>query len=128
MYSILPLANLHTRGTILESQDLTQYLQPTPLLDYQASPIQALVVEKGWENLSTKTAQIEAVYTYVRDEIAYGFTSRFQIPASQVLSSKQGNCITKTTLLMALLRRLGIPCRLRAGWWRKSFTADYCMA
>ena len=54
----------------MESPDLTQFLQPTPLLDYQASPIQALMVEKGWETLSTKTAQIEAVYTYVRDEIA----------------------------------------------------------
>lgn len=99
----------------MESSDLSQYLQPTPLLDYQASPIQALMVEKGWESLSTKTAQIEAVYTYVRDEIAYGYTTRFQISATQVLASKQGNCITKTTLLMALLRSLGIPCRLKAG-------------
>ncbi|MEA4860812.1 hypothetical protein SDC9_61307 [bioreactor metagenome] len=99
----------------MESSDLSQYLQPTPLLDYQASPIQALMVEKGWESLSTKTAQIEAVYTYVRDEIAYGYTTRFQISATQVLASKQGNCITKTTLLMALLRSIGIPCRLKAG-------------
>lgn len=99
----------------MESSDLSQYLQPTPLLDYQASPIQTLVAAKGWESLSTKTAQIEAVYTYVRDEIAYGYTTRFQISATQVLASKQGNCITKTTLLMALLRSIGIPCRLKAG-------------
>ena len=103
----------------MESPDLTQFLQPTPLLDYQASPIQALIAQKGWEALPTKTALIEAAYTFVRDEIAYGYTSRFQIPASVVLASKQGNCITKTTLLMALLRRLGIPCRLKAGLVQK---------
>ncbi len=90
------------------------YLEPSPLLDYTHPEIQQLITSKGWDTPKTKTDLIGEVYTFVRDEIAYGYTKSFSLPASQILSKGYGNCITKSILLMALLRAVGIPCRFHA--------------
>jgi transglutaminase-like putative cysteine protease len=47
----------------------------------------------------------------VRDEIAFGYNASDDIPASAVLADGHGQCNTKTTLLMALLRAADIPVR-----------------
>jgi len=90
------------------------YLEPSHLLDYTHPDIEKLITSKGWNTLKAKTDLIGNVYSFVRDEIAYGYTSSFSIPASQILHKGYGNCITKSTLLMALLRAVGIPCRFHA--------------
>ncbi|MGH1452470.1 MAG: transglutaminase-like domain-containing protein [Paracoccaceae bacterium] len=86
------------------------YLSDTPLLDYHAQAIQRLVAHRGWADLP-KGAGIGAAYDFVRNEILFGYNSDDALPASQVLASGYGQCNTKGTLLMALLRALGIPCR-----------------
>lgn len=91
------------------------YLQPTALLDYTDLKIQRQILSKSWHSLASDSQRIEAVYSFVRDTVLYGYSADFQLPASQVLSLGYGNCLTKTTLLLALLRAVGIPCRLRAG-------------
>ena len=88
-----------------------EYLSETPLLDLSAKPITCLVAEKGWRNLS-RTAQIGAVYDFVRNEIFFGYNRANDIPASEVLLDGYGQCITKGTLLMALLRAVEVPCSL----------------
>lgn len=55
--------------------------------------------------------RIGAVYDFVRNEIAFGYNARDDLPASQVLADGIGQCNTKGTLLMALLRGVGVPCR-----------------
>ena len=98
----------------MEEQTVLPYLEPTPLLDYTHPDIQQLITSKGWDTIKTKTDLIGEVYSFVRDEIAYGYTKSFSIPASQILAKGYGNCITKSTLLMALLRAVGVPCRFNA--------------
>ncbi len=100
-------------------QELSPYLEPSHLVDHTHRDIVQLISSKGWDTIKTKAELIGEVYTFVRDEIAYGYTTSFSIPASQVLSKGYGNCITKSTLLMALLRAAGIPCRFHAMTIRK---------
>jgi hypothetical protein len=87
-----------------------QYLSPTLLLDFEATPIQHLVTGRGWLSLS-QTDRICAAYDFVRNEILFGYNSDDALPASTVLADGYGQCNTKGTLLMALLRALGVPCR-----------------
>lgn len=87
------------------------YLESTPMLDFQHPSIQALIEQKGWRGLNSYDA-VGAVYDFVRDDIPFGYNSDDHIAASKVLADGYGQCNTKGTLLMALLRALGIPARL----------------
>ena len=87
-----------------------QHLQTTAMLDFEHPSIQKLVDKRGWAQLSQYDA-IGAIYTYVRDEIRFGYNADDRLNASQVLKDGYGQCNTKGTLLMALLRAVGIPSR-----------------
>ena len=89
---------------------VSQYLRATPLLDYEHASIVALVEARGWASLPVDH-RIGAVYAFTRDEIAFGYNRADRISASQVLGDGYGQCNTKTTLVMALLRAVGVPCR-----------------
>lgn len=91
--------------------DIKEYLSETQLLDFNHSSISSLVNARGWYNLN-RYEKIGAAYGFVKDEIAFGFSEKDNIPASRVLEDGYGQCNTKSTLLMALLRRLGVPCRV----------------
>ncbi|MGF1703529.1 transglutaminase family protein, partial [Photobacterium makurazakiensis] len=86
------------------------YLVETPMLDFMHPYIQDLVEAKKWKTLSQYDA-IGAIYNYVRDEIRFGYNKDDRLPASQVLKDGYGQCNTKGTLLMALLRSVGIATR-----------------
>ena len=86
-------------------------LRQTPLLDHTHPRIQALVAQRGWRMLPERE-RIGAIYDFVRDEIAFGYNLADDLPASRVLADGIGQCNTKGTLFMALLRACGIPCRL----------------
>lgn len=81
------------------------------MLDFRAPAIQTLLAERGWAVLPDYE-RIGAIYTFVRDEIAFGYNRSDEIAASEVLRNGYGQCNTKGTLLMALFRAVGIPCRL----------------
>ena len=87
-----------------------KYLAETPILDFRSDAIQALIAERGWSSLDP-TARIGTAYDFVRNEILFGYNSDDALPASRVLADGHGQCNTKGTLLMALLRALNIPCR-----------------
>lgn len=91
--------------------EMDRYLLETRMLDYSNHRIQALVNEKKWEELD-EFNRIKAVYNYVRDEILFGYNVDDNIAASKVLSDGYGQCNTKGTLFMALLRAVKIPCRV----------------
>ncbi|WP_205694930.1 transglutaminase family protein [Sellimonas intestinalis] len=81
------------------------------MLDYSNTHIQKLIQNRGWLELSDFD-RIKAIYNYVRDEILFGYNIDDSIPASKVLADGYGQCNTKGTLFMALLRACNIPCRV----------------
>ncbi|SEW35217.1 Transglutaminase-like superfamily protein [Aliiroseovarius sediminilitoris] len=81
------------------------------LLDFDDDRIARLIADRGWRELD-EFDRIGAIYDFVRNEIAFGYNQADDIPASQVLSDGYGQCNTKGTLFMALLRGVGIRCRL----------------
>ena len=85
-------------------------LQATDILDFGDPGVERLVTERGWRELG-ESERIGAVYDFVRDEIRFGYNNSDRLPASRVLADGYGQCNTKTNLLMALLRSVGIPCR-----------------
>lgn len=86
-------------------------LTAIPILDFRAASIAKLIDGRGWRDLSD-TDKIGAVYDFVRNEILFGYNRFDDIPASEVLSDGYGQRNTKGTLLMALLRAVGIKCRI----------------
>ncbi|HTU14508.1 MAG TPA: transglutaminase family protein [Solirubrobacterales bacterium] len=88
----------------------TTYLNSTPILNFEHPSLRTLIRDRGWQRLPEKE-RIGAIYDFVRDEIAFGYNVSDEIPASSVLADGYAQCNTKTTLLMALLRATGIPCR-----------------
>ena len=96
---------------------MEQYLRETPLLNFSASSIQQLMKSRNWESLDPYL-RIRHIYDFVRDEILFGYNADNNLQASAVLSDGYGQCNTKGTLLMALFRGAGIPCRIHG------FTVD----
>jgi hypothetical protein len=96
-----------------------RYLEATPLLDIDDPRITGLVDSRGWSQLP-EASRIGAVYNFVRDEIPFGYNTSDDLPATTVLTDGYGQCNTKTTLLMALLRASGIGCRLHGATIDKS--------
>ena len=90
---------------------MEQYLRETPMLDYCDASIQELIRERGWSELP-EFERVRAIYNFVRDEVLFGYNVDDGIPASRVLADGFGQCNTKGTLFMALLRSCGIPCRI----------------
>lgn len=96
---------------------MSKFLAKTPLLDYDNPMIIKLIFEKQW-NVCDENEKILGIYDYVRDTVSFGYNKADAIPASQVLKDGFGQCNTKGILFMALLRAVGIPCRLHG------FTVD----
>lgn len=81
------------------------------MLNYSDERIQRLIKDRKWKN-ADEFKCLKAIYNFVRDEILFGYNVDDSILASQVLSDGYGQCNTKGTLFMALLRACGIPCRV----------------
>ena len=90
-----------------------EYLEETEMLNFRSQEIKKLVVEKQWSNLSEYN-KIKSVYEFVQNDILFGYNSSDTLNAVQVLHDGFGQCNTKSTLLMALLRSVNVPCRLNA--------------
>ncbi|SHF02231.1 transglutaminase-like domain-containing protein [Chryseobacterium sp. OV279] len=90
---------------------MKNYLKETDILDYSNPSIQKLLKQRRWGNLDP-VSKVKAIYNFVRDEIKFGYNVSDYIPASQVLKDGYGQCNTKATLLMTLLRAAGVPNRI----------------
>ena len=90
---------------------MDRYLKETKMLNFSDTKIQTLILQHGWRSLS-KFECIKSIYNFVRDEILFGYNIDDNISASTVLEDGYGQCNTKGTLFMALLRSCGIPCRI----------------
>ncbi len=94
-------------------------LAPTHLLNHDAPSMQRLVERRRWMQLE-EMERIGAVYDFVRNEIRFGYNADDDIPADRVLVDGYGQCNTKATLLMALLRAVNVRCRFHAATIHKS--------
>ena len=90
---------------------IDNYLKETCMLDYSNPAIQELIQKKKWKELD-EFERIKAIYNFVRDDILFGYNEDDAICASKVLFDGYGQCNTKGTLFMALLRACQIPCRI----------------
>lgn len=92
---------------------MNKYLEETKMLNFSNHQIQLLIKSKKWQTLD-EFNKIKAIYEFVQNEILLGFNAYDTLTAVQVLNEGIGQCNTKATLLMALLRSVDIPCRLHA--------------
>jgi len=92
------------------TESLNNYLITTAMLDFNHPKIQSLIEQRNWRAL-TEYEVIGEIYNYVRDEISFGYNADDRISASQVLTDGYGQCNTKGTLLIALLRAVGVKTR-----------------
>lgn len=92
---------------------MSKYLAETRILDYSNPAIQQLIKIRGWLELN-EFHRIKSIYNFVKDEILFGYNVDDNIKASVVLRDGFGQCNTKGTLFMALLRACGVPCRIHA--------------
>lgn len=90
---------------------MNKYLHETHMLNFHHSSIQRLIKEKQWAN-NDDFDKIRNIYNFVRNDITFGYNKDDTVSASAVLNDGYGQCNTKGTLFMALLRAVGIPCRL----------------
>jgi len=91
-------------------ESLTKYLNPSKNCQSTNANIQSLAksITKGY---TTQLSKANAIFNWVRDKISYSFYYNTKKGATGTLSSKSGNCVDKTHLLIALLRSSGIAAR-----------------
>ncbi|CAF4812072.1 unnamed protein product, partial [Rotaria sp. Silwood1] len=90
-------------------------LSATHYIDHHHLSITSLAKEiiRHSEN-NTPTEHAILIHDYVRDSIPFGWSGRFwNETASDVIKTGRGFCNTKSSLFAALLRAVGIPCRLQ---------------
>lgn len=92
---------------------MDNYLRSTHLLNFNHPTLVDLVDENKWMQLS-QYKRIEKIYDFVQNKMLFGYNEADNIPASKVYDDGYGQCNTKGTLLMALLRKCNIPCRFHA--------------
>ena len=90
---------------------LTEYLKPTPWVDFDHPELQAYLADYPIDGRSEE-AIIHETFEFVRDEVAHSWdigSRRVTGKASEVLRHREGICYAKSHLLAALLRGRGIP-------------------
>ena len=90
---------------------MEKYLRETKMLDYSSENIQQLIRERSWNDIE-EFERLKSIYTFVRDEILFVYNNDDTVCASKALVDGYGQCNTKGTLFMALLRTCNIPCRV----------------
>lgn len=99
------------KGALSLKFDMDVLLRETKMLNYNSPVIRNLITKRKWNELD-EFNKIKKIYNFVRDEIKFGYNVDDSVKASRVLKDGYGQCNTKGTLFMALLRGVGIPCRV----------------
>jgi len=104
----------------MEHEHLQHFLNETPLLNFHDASLYTLNENHRWDRQS-ETERIKSIYEYVRDNITYQFPKKRIQTASEILGEGCGFSISKSILLMALLRLVHIPCRFHGFLIKKEF-------
>ncbi len=95
----------------LESQDLHDYLASDPIVDWTTPEVRKTALDLT-RSLSHEVDRARCLYEWVRDAIPHTNDAGLDIvtcTASEVLRARTGICFSKSHLLAALLRAVGIP-------------------
>lgn len=90
---------------------MEKYLKETAMLNYHSQDIVDLINSEKWNELNYYD-KIGTIYDFVQNKNLLGYNKYDNLTATRVLNDGIGQCNTKATLLMALLRAVDIPCRL----------------
>ncbi|MDD5704153.1 MAG: transglutaminase family protein, partial [Dehalococcoidales bacterium] len=103
------------------------YLRPTPTIDCDNLLIKEKAQEISGEHHEVPD-KAKSLFYFVRDEIKYNLYVPQDRPeyfkASKVLRERNGFCIQKAVLLIALARALGIPARIHIAAIRNYLVPD----
>ncbi|HEY31979.1 MAG TPA: transglutaminase domain-containing protein [Dehalococcoidia bacterium] len=88
-----------------------EYLRPTELCDFDKSPEIKSVAFSLTAGLIDGRQKLDAIYRFVK-EFSYVYDDWY-VKASDTLREKVGMCSSKTNLLVAMSRSVGIPARYR---------------
>lgn len=96
-------------GAIMMMEDAIM-INPYRLSDFEHPLIQAKAIELT-QGEGTVLGKLERIFTYVRDEIKFGFPPKswtYMMRASETIRQGMGHCGTKSALFVALCRVAGI--------------------
>jgi transglutaminase-like putative cysteine protease len=94
---------------------MIEFLASGSVVDFEAPSIQAFLDASGWRDLGGLEAA-ERAYRFVRDDVGHSYDvcdPRVTLSASDALREGVGLCYSKSHLLAALLRGLGVPAAIR---------------
>jgi transglutaminase-like putative cysteine protease len=94
-----------------ESDDMEEYLASDAVIDWRTPEVLQKALELT-QSLSGEIDKARCLYEWVRDRIPHSADAGLDIvtcTASEVLKQGTGICFTKSHLLAALLRAVGIP-------------------
>jgi transglutaminase-like putative cysteine protease len=92
-------------------EELEEYLSATQIVDSNHPLVRSIALEVVGEAETPKDAAVKIFY-FVRDKIPLAIVDPWKT-ASKTLRLREGSCLTKATLQVAMLRSLGIPARFR---------------
>lgn len=85
---------------------------PSRLADYE-NPLVRDVAQRLTAGETTRRGKLAQLFLYVRDGIRFQFPRAGDlVKASEVIRAGQGQCNTKSTLLLALCKAIGLPARI----------------
>jgi transglutaminase-like putative cysteine protease len=90
---------------------MDSYLQPTKLCDFDVVPEIKNIALSLTAGVTESYQKVNAVARFVK-EIKYAYDDWY-VSASSTLATKEGMCSSKTNLMVAMLRSIGIPSRYR---------------
>ena len=103
-----------------EGESLIAFLSSSKNCQSTSAAIKSLARDIT-KNAKTELEKATAIFNWVRDKISYNFYYNTRKGAEKTLSSKSGNCVDQTHLLIALMRSSGIPAKYVNG--KASFTS-----
>jgi transglutaminase-like putative cysteine protease len=90
---------------------MNSYLQPTKLCDFDVTPEIRSTALALTADATEPYQKVTALARFVK-EIKYAY-DEWYVAASATLATKEGMCSSKTNLMVAMLRSIGIPSRYR---------------
>ncbi len=95
----------------MRQDDPARWLSATPLLDLHSPSIREVATTLG-VGASGAREKATAAFRHVRQAVRFGFRPSFyNLKASAVLKGGVGFCNNQSTLMIALLRAMGVPAR-----------------
>ncbi len=101
------------RQSVRDSDEaLREFLEPTSVIDSDNAAVMSMATELANGADSPRKVAVR-IHDFVRDDIDFGFPPSFYATsASKTLQLGRGYCVTKSTLVTALLRAAGVPARI----------------